>query len=247
VRLDRLLANLGYGSRTEVQRLIRSGRVSRDGNVVRDPAGSVSAAGITVDGEPLDHPDGVLVVLHKPVGYVCSHADGEGPTVYDLLPERWSARNPRVESVGRLDKDTSGLLVLTDDHDLLHRLTSPKHHVEKVYEVTVDADLDPSLVDVFASGTLMLRSETAPCLPAILEITGARTARVTLTEGRYHQVRRMFGAAGAGRVLALRRVRFGAFRLNDLVPDEKSWVNVEPNGSEQDAAEPGSNERRGQH
>lgn len=221
MRLDRLLANLGYGSRTEVQRLIKSGRVTRDGDVVRDPAASVAAPHVEVDGEPLDHPDGVLVLLHKPVGYVCSHNDGEGPTVYDLLPPQWSARNPRVESVGRLDKETSGLLVLTDDHALLHRLTSPKHHVEKVYEVTVDDDLDPELVEVFASGTLMLRSEKTPCLPATLEITGARTARVTLTEGRYHQVRRMFGAAGPGRVIGLHRVRFGEWTVEGL--DPKEW------------------------
>jgi 16S rRNA pseudouridine516 synthase len=219
-----MLANLGYGSRTEVQRLIRSGRVSRDDVVVRDPAVSVSAAGLLVDGSPLDHPDGVLVMLHKPAGYVCSHNDGEGPTVFSLLPPQWLARNPRVEAVGRLDKDTTGLLMLTDDHDLLHRLTSPHHHVEKVYEVVVDRDLSSELVEVFASGTLMLRGESDPCLPARLEITGARTARVVVTEGRYHQVRRMFGAAEAGRVIGLHRVRFGAWLLGDL--GERAWQAV---------------------
>jgi 16S rRNA pseudouridine516 synthase len=221
MRADRLLANLGYGSRAEVQRLIRSGRVTCDGNVMHDPAASVLAAGVLLDGEPLDHPDGLLVLLHKPAGYVCSHNSSEGPTVFELLPPQWLLRNPRVEAVGRLDKDTTGLLVLTDDHDLLHRLTSPKHHVEKVYEVTVDTDLQPGLVEVFASGALMLRSEDNPCLPATVVLTGTRTATVTITEGRYHQVKRMFAAAGAGHVIELHRVRFGEWSLGQLT--EGNW------------------------
>jgi 16S rRNA pseudouridine516 synthase len=222
LRLDRLLANLGYGSRTEVQKLIRSGRVTRDEVVMRDPAVSVSASGLLLDGEPLDHPDGVLVMLHKPAGYVCTHNDGEGPTVFSLLPPQWLLRNPRVEAVGRLDKDTTGLLLLTDDHELLHRLTSPRHHVEKVYEVVVDRDLSPALVDIFAAGTLMLRGDPDPCL----EITGARTARVTVTEGRYHQVKRMFGAAEAGRVIGLNRVQFGDWSLAGLV--DGAWRPARP-------------------
>jgi 16S rRNA pseudouridine516 synthase len=192
---------------------------------MRDPAVSVSASGLLLDGEPLDHPDGVLVMLHKPAGYVCSHNDGEGATVFELLPPQWLQRNPRVEAVGRLDKDTTGLLMLTDNHDLLHRLTSPKHHVEKVYEVVVDHDLSPSLVELFAAGTLMLRGETDPCLPAVLEVMGPRAARVTVTEGRYHQVRRMFGAAEAGRVVGLHRVKFGDWSLDGL--SEGDWRKVE--------------------
>jgi 16S rRNA pseudouridine516 synthase len=188
---------------------------------MRDPAESVLATGLLVDGEPLDHPDGLLVLLHKPAGYVCSHNSSEGPTVFELLPPQWLARNPRVEAVGRLDKDTTGLLVLTDDHDLLHRLTSPKHHVEKVYEVAVDTDLRPELVEVFASGALMLRGEDKPCLPATVVLTGTRTATVTITEGRYHQVKRMFAAAGAGAVAGLHRVQFGEWPLGQLT--EGNW------------------------
>jgi 16S rRNA pseudouridine516 synthase len=137
------------------------------------------------------------------------------------LPPQWLARNPRVEAVGRLDKDTTGLLVLTDDHDLLHRLTSPKHHVGKVYEVTVDTDLSPGLVELFASGSLMLRGEDKPCLPATVVLAGTRTATVTITEGRYHQVKRMFAAANAGHVVALHRVKFGDWSLGKI--DESTW------------------------
>jgi 16S rRNA pseudouridine516 synthase len=175
----------------------------------------VEASVVTVDGAPLESPDGLLALFHKPVGYVCSHADGEGPTVYELLPSRWSRRNPPVTSIGRLDKDTSGLLLITDIGPLVHKHTSPRSEIEKVYEVTVDHDLDAGLVTIFASGTLLLRGEEKPCLPAQLEITGPRSARLTLTEGRYHQVRRMFASQG-WHVETLHRSRFGPYDLGEL-------------------------------
>ena len=144
---------------------------------------------------------------------------GEGgqPLVYELLPERWQLRNPRIESVGRLDRDTSGLILLTDDHQLLHRLTSPKHHVEKRYVATLAASPPPDFVATFASGELMLDRETTPCLPAVAELLSPLIVSLTLTEGRYHQVRRMFAAGGAT-VLTLHRERFGELELGDLAP-----------------------------
>jgi 16S rRNA pseudouridine516 synthase len=220
IRLDRLLANLGYASRTEATHAIRDGRVSVDGDVARDPSSRVNPGSVTFDDEPLDHPDGIFIALHKPAGYVCSHDDRDGATVFTLLPRQWLDRIPRPESVGRLDKDTTGLLILTDDHTLLHRLTSPKHHVEKVYEVTLDRPADPSLIDVFAAGTLMLRSEADPCLPATLRILDGCRAELTITEGRYHQVKRMFGACDY-KVQALHRTRVGEWSLGHLA--EREW------------------------
>src|SRR5207248_3160243 len=126
----------------------------------------------------------------------CTHADGEGPVIYELLPDRWSRRNPPVTSVGRLDKETSGALLITDQGDLVQRWTSPKSQIEKVYEVQVDHTLEPALAQTFASGTLLLRSESTPCLPAKLEFIDPLQARLTLTERRYHQVRRMFASQG---------------------------------------------------
>jgi 16S rRNA pseudouridine516 synthase len=216
-RLDQLLANLGYCSRRETREWLAAGRVTVNGRPATDGAHKVAPENVRVDGEALDHPEGLLLALHKPVGLVCSHDEREGPSVYTLLPPRWRRRNPTVTSVGRLDKDTSGLLLLTDQTALVHRLTSPRHKVPKLYCASVDHDLTPALIDVFASGTLMLPGETARCAPARLELLAAREAQVTLTEGRYHQVRRMFAAVGAT-VLTLHRTDFGSVSVGDLPP-----------------------------
>jgi len=209
-RLDQLLANLGYCSRREARGWIASGAVTVRGAPADDFAEKVSPEEVR-----LDHPGGLLLLLHKPRGLVCSHDGREGPSVYSLLPERWRRRNPTITSVGRLDKDTSGLLLLTDQSPLVHWLTSPKHKVPKVYRATVDRDLAPELGALFASGTLRLEDETAACAPAELNIVSPREATLTLTEGKYHQVRRMFAACGAT-VLTLHREKFGAMELGDL-------------------------------
>ncbi len=194
---------------------VRGGRVLVGGQRAEAVEQKARAADVVVDGEPLDSPEGILVLLHKPAGYVCSHDTKEGPRVFDLLPPRWLERNPPVTTVGRLDKDATGALVITDRGDLVHQWTSPKRHVTKLYEVTVDRDLDASLVKLFAAGTLVLEDEHKPCLPAKLEIIAAREARLELTEGKYHQVKRMFGSQG-WTVTRLHRSRFGEFELGDL-------------------------------
>jgi 16S rRNA pseudouridine516 synthase len=218
-RLDQLLANLGYCSRGEAKAWVRKGRVSVSGKVAKSGDEKASPELVQVDGEPLDHPGELLILLHKPAGYICTHDAEEGATIYDLLPPRWAQRNPPITSVGRLDKDTTGVLLLTDQGDLVQRWTSPKHKVPKVYEVTVDRDLDSALVSAFAAGTLRLEGEEKPCLPARLEITSSRAARLELTEGRYHQVKRMFAAHGYT-VTALHRSRFGDLELGDLAPGQ---------------------------
>lgn len=218
-RLDQLLSSLGYCSRREAAAWVKAGRVRIGEDVAKRADEKVDPHRVALDGGPLEAPDGLLAVLHKPVGYVCTHGDGEGPTIYELLPPRWLNRNPPVTSVGRLDKETSGLLLITDIGPLVHEHTAPKAAVEKVYEAELDRDLEPSLVDVFASGAIMLRGESKPCLPAKLEISGPRTARLTLTEGRYHQVRRMFASQG-WHVERLHRTRCGGHGLGDLQPGE---------------------------
>ena len=214
-RLDQLLANLGYCSRREARAWVANGRVTERGEVADNFGAKADPADVRVDGEPLDHPGGLLLLLHKPTGLVCSHDGREGPEIYSLLPERWRRRNPSVTSIGRLDKETSGLLLLTDLSPLVHRLTSPKHKVPKVYHATFDRDVAPELVVQFASGTLLLESEDTPCAPAQLTLLAPREAELTLTEGRYHQARRMFAAAGLT-VLTLHRRRFGPLELGDL-------------------------------
>ena len=200
-RLDRLLSRLGYCTRAEAKRWVGDGRVTLNGAPVKRHDAKVSpvtTGELLIDGEPPDHPDGLVAMLHKPPGFVCSHDAREGPNVYDLLPARWRARNPTVEAVGRLDKDTTGLLLLTDDGELLHRLTSPKKDVPKTYELEVDADIPDDTARVFASGELMLTNETKPCAPAKLTVSrdSLRVATLELTEGRFHQVKRMMRSRG---------------------------------------------------
>jgi 16S rRNA pseudouridine516 synthase len=216
-RIDQLLASLGYCTRSEARDWVAAGAVTIRGEPARNVSQKADPAEVRVDDEPLDHPDGLLLLLNKPLGLVCSHDEREGPNIYSLLPDRWRRRNPRVTSIGRLDKDTSGLLLLTDQSPLVHRLTSPKHKVPKVYRATVDRDLSPDLIPLFASGTLRLEDEDVPCAPAELKLLSARDAELTLTEGRYHQVRRMFAARGAT-VLTLHRRAFGSLTLGDLAP-----------------------------
>ncbi len=214
-RLDQLLASLGYGSRREVREWVEAGRITVRGVVADDPGARVDPAEVLIDAQPPDHPGPLLILLNKPAGRVCSHDGAEGPSVYDLLPERWRRRNPPVTSVGRLDKDTTGLLLLTDASGAVHQLTSPRRKVPKVYRVVLDREPAPQWVELFACGTLVLDGEDSPCLPAVLQPLGGREAEVTLIEGRYHQVKRMFASLGCS-VLELDRIRFGSLDLGNL-------------------------------
>ena len=216
MKLVKLLANLGYGSRRDVQWMFREGRITDPDGEVLYADDAPAHADVRVDGEPLDPAQGMLLMLHKPVGYTCSTKD-PGRIVYDLLPPRFRLRSPLLSTVGRLDRETSGLLLLTDDGALLHRIVSPKSHLSKRYEVTLARDLRGDEAEVFASGTLLLESEYTPLAPAVLEVQDARHASLILTEGRYHQVRRMFAAMG-NHVDALHRSAVGGLTLGDL-PD----------------------------
>ncbi len=218
MKLVKHLANLGYGSRKEVAWMFREGRVT-------DAAGEVLYADdplehdqVRVDGERLDPPPGLVLMLHKPAGYTCSTRD-KGRTVYELLPARFARRDPGLSTVGRLDRDTTGLLLLTDDGGLLHRIVSPKSKLPKVYQATLAGDLRGDEAALFASGSLLLESETTPLLPAQLQVLGPRQAQLTLHEGRYHQVRRMFAAVG-NHVEALHRPRVGGLELGGLAPGQ---------------------------
>jgi len=216
VRLDRLLANLGYGSRREVQDLIARGAVTLDGLRLRDPSDHLAPSPdlpdrMTVAGAPVDPPPPLTLIVNKPLGVVCSHRE-TGRSVYELLPHRWRHRTPVLSTIGRLDADTSGLLLMTDDGDLLHRVISPRRHVRKTYLATLESDLRGDEGPLFASGSVMLDGETKPLAPATLEPVEMRVARLAVTEGRYHQVRRMF-AATHNLVTGLHRESIGALVL----------------------------------
>jgi len=223
-RVDRLLSSLGYGSRNEIARMARAGGITLDAVRVRDvtrriPLTPDLPARMKIGGEALDPVAGVVILLNKPLGMTCSHKD-DGRLVYDILPQRWKRRDPVISTIGRLDKQTSGLLLLTDDGDLLHRVISPRHHVRKTYRARLARPLDGTEGDLFASGTLMLKGEDKPLAPAALEVVSQTEALLSITEGRYHQVRRMFAATG-NHVEELHRESLGGLSLpDDMAPGQ---------------------------
>lgn len=219
MKLVKHIANLGYGSRKQVQQMFREGRITDAQGDVLYADDKVEHDTIRIDGQVLDPPPGLILMLHKPAGYTCSTKD-HGRLIYELLPERFRDRDPVLSSVGRLDRDTSGMLLMTDDGQLLHRIVSPKSKLDKVYEAQLAEDLNGNETAQFASGALLLESDDKPLLPAELEVLGPRAARLTLHEGRYHQVRRMFAAVG-NHVQALHRSRIGGLGLGDL--PEGQW------------------------
>jgi 16S rRNA pseudouridine516 synthase len=229
-RVDKLLGSMGYGSRTEMARLGKAGGIVLDGADLTDVSKRIAVtpdlpARMEVDGQPLDPPPGLVMMLHKPLGMTCSRKE-DGALVYDVLPPRWRRRDPAISTIGRLDKQTTGLLLLTDDGDLLHRVISPKRHVAKVYRATLARPLDGSEGDVFAAGGLVLEGEDKPLSPAVLEALSPTEARLTVTEGRYHMVRRMFAAVG-NHVEGLHRERVGGLALpDDLAPGD--WRLLDP-------------------
>ncbi len=220
-RLDKLLVSTGRWSRSEAKRLVREGRVLADGRVAASAEAKYDpeAVALCVDGEPLQVRKYVYVMLHKPAGVLSATEDGRGETVLDLLPEEYKKRG--LFPVGRLDKDTEGLLLLTDDGALAHALLSPKKHVDKVYFARVEGRLTADDCAAFAAG--MTLGDGLSCLPAELEILSAgerSEALVTLREGKFHQVKRMLAARGTP-VTYLKRLSMGALALDEsLAPGE---------------------------
>ena len=211
MKLIKLLANLGYGSRKEAEKLIKSGAVTDQDGKVLGAKDFPGAENVRVLGEELDPTAPLVIVINKPDGYTCS-TDDPGDTIYDLLPPRFSKRNPGLNSVGRLDKDTTGLLLMTDDGKFLHQVIHPKSACLKVYHTILARPLRGDEGEIFGSGELLLESETKPLLPAGFKALGEMEALVTLHEGRYHQVRRMF-AAVENHVVSLKRISIGGLKL----------------------------------
>ncbi|NPD14943.1 pseudouridine synthase [Xinfangfangia sp. D13-10-4-6] len=223
-RIDKLLSSMGYGTRSEIGWLAKAGRIVFDAEAISDvtmriPVTPDLVARMNINGEALDPLPGIVILLNKPVGATCSHKES-GALVYDCLPQRWKRRVPGISAVGRLDKQTSGLLLLTDDGDLLHRVTSPRQRVRKTYRARLARPLNGDEAAVFASGSLTLKGDDKPLAPVLLEVVTDQEALLTITEGRYHQVRRMFAACG-NHVLELYRERLGDLRLpEDLAPGD---------------------------
>jgi 16S rRNA pseudouridine516 synthase len=222
-RIAQILFSQGFGTRRECDALIRAGRVRVADAAVDDPDREFETAGLTFAVDDVNWPyhAQALIVLNKPAGYECSQRPSHHPGVLTLLPPPLRKRG--VQPVGRLDADTTGLLLLTDDGVLIHRLTSPRRHVPKVYEVQCADPVTPAQVHHLCDG-VRLKDDPEPVRAADAEVTGENSLRLTLTEGRYHQVKRMVAAAG-NHVLALHRTRFGALLLPEtLAPGRWQWL-----------------------
>lgn len=222
-RLDKILANLGYGTRKEVKALVKHGEVEVDGEAVKDSSIQIDPelSRIKVSGELIEYRKYIYIMMNKPEGVVSATFDNYDETVIDLLEPEYQVFNPFP--VGRLDKDTLGLLIITNDGELNHRLTSPKWHVDKVYYAEIDKPADESDIKAFHKGIVL--DDGYKCLPAKLEINESTAdgsiVLVTIQEGKYHQVKRMFESLNK-KVVYLRRLSFGPIQLDEKL-DEGSY------------------------
>jgi 16S rRNA pseudouridine516 synthase len=233
MQLADLLFTQGFGARRTCAGLVQQGLVTLDGAVVTDAAAEVEPEGLhfTVQGKEWTYHAKAYLMLHKPLGYECSQRPSAWPSIYTLLPAPLRQRpnkgsTPGVQAIGRLDQDTTGLLLLCDDGTFIHRMSSPKHHVPKVYEVTCADAVTPGQVERLLAG-VVLDDDPKPVRAAACEATGPHALRLTLTEGKYHQVKRMLAAVG-NRVVALHRSRIGTLDLPpELAPGSWQWLTRE--------------------
>ena len=224
-RLSQILFSQGFGTRRTCEALVHAGRVIVDGRLCEDPDEMLQPEGLilTVEGRAWPVHDKAVILLNKPAGYECSQKPRHHPSVMTLLPPPLRERD--VQPVGRLDEDTTGLLLLTDDGQLNHRLTSPKWHVDKVYRVQCKHPVTQEAVEQLLQG-VVLEDDPSPVRAEGCEICDAHGLLLTIAEGRYHQVKRMLAAVG-NRVERLHRERFGPLALpDDLPPGQWRWLNA---------------------
>lgn len=222
-RIDAHLSSLGYCTRSEAKKFLRIYELYVKEERVFDPSIKAYHNDIKVNNEALD-PEVITILLNKPSGFICSHNDA-GSLIYALIPQRWNRRNPKISTIGRLDVDTTGAILLSDDGVLNHKLSSPKSDVSKVYEATLAVPLKGDEKEIFASGEVMLNGEKKPLLPGKLEILSPTHVRLEICEGKYHQVKRMFASVG-NRVLSLHRVSFGGFSVEDLKEGSYKFIEL---------------------
>ncbi|MBR6424647.1 MAG: rRNA pseudouridine synthase [Oscillospiraceae bacterium] len=219
-RLDKVLSDAGVASRKEIKAMIRAGLVTVDGVSASSPEQKVEeTAQILLQGRPVERYRTILIALHKPAGYITATEDRNAPTVMDLLPEQY--RKWKLFPVGRLDKATEGLLFLTNDGELAHKLISPRYEVEKLYYAEHEGEATEEDVRAFAEGLIL--GDGTKCRPAKLLPLGPGKSRVIVTEGKYHQVRRMMAARGMN-VNYLRREQEGPVKLNGLALGEMTEI-----------------------
>jgi 16S rRNA pseudouridine516 synthase len=233
MELQDILYSQGFGARRVCLGLVQNGLVTVEGRPCDDPYAEFApeALSFTVEGKPWSYHAKAYVMLHKPAGYECSQKPSAWPSIYTLLPAPLRQRpskgaNPGVQAIGRLDQDTTGLLLLSDDGAFIHKMSSPKRHVPKVYEVGTADPVDARQIDRLLQG-VVLDDDPKPVRAAACESTGTHALRLTLTEGKYHQVKRMLAAVG-NRVVSLHRSRIGGLTLpHDLAAGQWRWLTPE--------------------
>ena len=212
-RIDKLLVNLGYGSRKEVRALIKAKNITYNGDIVNDFSIRVNPQKILLNGRGLDCYEGIYVLFNKPIGYVCSH--NENNSIYSLIPDRWLLRIPKVSCVGRLDKDCSGLMILTDDVNFLHNIISPSRKVEKTYSVEIEYKLSKQDISLLESGKIQLKGEKKVCQPLKVKVIDDNNIEIRIFEGKYHQIKRMIGFIG-NKVINLTRTHIDNLSIENL-------------------------------
>jgi 16S rRNA pseudouridine516 synthase len=222
-RIDAHLSKLGYCTRSEARKFLKMFHLTVGEKRIFDPSIKAYHDDIKIDEEALD-PEKLIILMNKAPDVICSHNDA-GVLIYSAFPDRWNRRNPKISTIGRLDVDTTGAILITDDGDLNHKLTSPKSDISKVYEVTLAHPLKGDEKEIFASGELMLNNEKKPLLPASLEVINETLVRIEIVEGKYHQVKRMFGAV-SNRVIKLHRVSFGEYSVENLKEGEYKIISA---------------------
>lgn len=226
MRLDKLLSNLGYGSRKQVTILLKQGRLSMDGQIMRDPSLKIDpSSSLCLDDKPLDPWPPLTLALHKPVGVVCDNVQ-EHESIFHCLPERWRMRKPGFSCAGRLDKDSHGLVIMSEDGHLVHRLISPKIKTSKIYRVIFDDDVSDKDILAFQEGKITLENEK-PLKPVTCTRLGAKELEMRLVEGRNRQIRRMAHKIG-NNVMDLQRIGIGHLKLDDCDLKPRAYVLIEP-------------------
>ena len=208
-RIDKIISSQGKYSRSEIKKLASQGRIKINDNIVKkvNEKIDIETSTIYIDNEKLEFKKNIYLILNKPKGYISATEDRSQKTVLDLIPEKYFRKG--LFPAGRLDKDTTGMMIITDDGEFAHNILSPKKHIRKTYRVTIDIDIDQNMIKQFEKG-IVLKDHI--CCPAIIKVQDVHTALVTITEGKYHQIKRMFGCFGA-KVLELHRITMGNLNL----------------------------------
>ena len=213
IKVGKFLSTKGYGSRKHIKQMIKNELILEGDTIVKDFNSMVNPQDVNIEGEGVEFYDKINIVINKPKGYVCSRV-GED-SIFKLLPKIWLNRKPKVNTVGRLDKDTSGILVITDDGHFLHKIISPKHKISKVYKVMLEKKTDIKDKQILESGGLIIDGEHKPCKPVLFNQIDPFNVILTMYEGKYHQIKKMFTACN-NKVIELSRIQLGCLPLKSL-------------------------------